>query len=73
MSTSEINQTAIYSVEGMTCEGCVSSLTRALKAGSATEVNVDLATHTARVAGLSEEAVRAIIEGAGFDVTAVER
>jgi copper chaperone len=58
-------------VEGMGCEGCVASVTRAVKgAAPAADVQVDLAT--GRVTIANAEADRAVlksaIEKAGYDV-----
>lgn len=56
-----------YRVEGMTCQGCVASVTRALERIGAKAV-VSLEAHTATVEGQPDEAkVKAAIEGAGFD------
>ena len=56
-----------YRIGGMTCGGCVRSVTAALeKAGM--RAHVDLGSGTARVEGASDEAnVRAAVERAGFD------
>jgi len=58
-----------YKVSGMTCGGCASSVTRAVKAAApAAEVEVSLETAQVRVAGAhSEEDVRRAVEDAGFD------
>tara|TARA_R110002096_G_scaffold436021_1_gene665204 strand:+ start:74864 stop:75061 length:198 start_codon:yes stop_codon:yes gene_type:complete len=56
-----------YTIEGMTCEGCVRSVTNALEKANGTEVRVDLATKTVEVATLGEDAVKQVIEDAGFD------
>lgn len=57
-------------IEGMTCNGCVQSVERALKkADPSAEVKIDLPTGRLDLAGaLSREAAKAAIEGAGFDV-----
>jgi copper chaperone len=58
-----------YKVSGMTCGGCVRSVTNAITArdGSA-KVEVDLPTGIVSVEGdLSEDAVKDAVEGAGFD------
>jgi len=62
-------------VQGMTCGGCVASVTRVLKAvPGVSEVAVTLQPGVARVtfdpALTPTEALRAAIEGAGFDVVA---
>jgi copper chaperone len=59
-------------VEGMTCGGCVRSVTKAVQSvdGNA-KVEVDLASKKVRVdtqAGL--DAVKAAVSEAGYDVTA---
>lgn len=58
-----------YIVEGMSCGGCSSAVTKAIKAISSTsEVNVDLASKTVRIEGLEDEAaIKEAIEEAGFD------
>ncbi|MGB0682832.1 MAG: heavy-metal-associated domain-containing protein [Magnetovibrionaceae bacterium] len=60
--------TDTYRVEGMTCDGCAKSVTRALteQAGAAS-VEVDLEAKTVSVTGIDAEAVKGAIEGAGFD------
>ncbi len=59
----------IYIVKGMSCSGCVSSVTKALKnADPVAEVSVELeAGKVTLESGLSEDAVRAAVEDAGFD------
>ena len=56
-----------YKIEGMTCEGCVRSITKALEGANATEIFVDLASGTADVGTLDEDSVKRVIEEAGFD------
>lgn len=60
---------AKYKVSGMTCGGCVRSVTNAITArNSAVKVEVDLPTGIVSVEGeLSEDAVKDAVEGAGFD------
>jgi copper chaperone len=60
---------AKYKVSGMTCGGCVRSVTNAIIArDSAAKVEVDLPTGIVSVEGdLSEDAVKDAVEGAGFD------
>ncbi len=55
-----------YDIDGMTCGGCVSAVTRALeKAGYAAAV--DLETHTVRIDGEPDDTtVVAAITKAGF-------
>jgi copper chaperone len=58
----------IYKVEGMTCDGCVRSLTRAIQAvKSDAEVAIDLEAGTLSVAGLDEASISQAVEDAGFD------
>jgi copper chaperone len=60
---------ATYKVSGMTCGGCVSSVTKALQlALPDATVEVNLASATAKVVGDHDEAtVRKAVEDAGFD------
>lgn len=56
-----------YRIDGMTCGGCVSSVTKALARLGEVEVRVSLADHTATVRGSVAEAdVKRVVEGAGF-------
>ncbi|MCC8233656.1 heavy-metal-associated domain-containing protein [Pinisolibacter aquiterrae] len=57
-------------VEGMTCQGCVQSVERALKKADPTaEVAVDLASGRVELKGaLTPDAAKAAIEATGFDV-----
>lgn len=58
---------ATYGVEGMTCGGCVASVTRALERAGL-QAEVDLQARVAKVRGPHDEAkVKAAIEAAGFD------
>ena len=59
----------IYIVKGMSCSGCVSSVTKALKqADPGAEVSVQLEEGKVTLqSGLSDDAIRAAIEDAGFD------
>lgn len=59
-------------VEGMTCGGCVRSVTKAVQAvDSNARVDVDLPTKKVRVdTQASLDAVKAAISDAGYDVTA---
>jgi copper chaperone len=59
-------------VEGMTCGGCVRSVTKSVQAvDAAAKVDVDLATKKVRVeSGASLDSVKAAIDDAGFEVTA---
>ncbi len=56
-----------YKIDGMTCEGCVRAVTRALEAANARDVVVDLEAGTVRVGSLAEDGVRQVVEDAGFD------
>lgn len=58
---------ATYKVIGMTCGGCVRSVTNALEKANATNVSVDLEAGTASLDGLDAEQVKEVIEDAGFD------
>lgn len=64
---------ATYIVEGMTCGHCVRSVTGELSALSGvTGVDVDLASGQVSVSSaqaLDDEAVRAAVEEAGYEVT----
>ncbi|TNF37284.1 MAG: heavy-metal-associated domain-containing protein [Deltaproteobacteria bacterium] len=64
-------QFATYGVVGMTCNGCVRSVTNALnRAMPELGVNVSLADGTVTVNGKhSATAVAEAVEGAGFDFT----
>jgi copper chaperone len=57
-------------VTGMTCGGCASSVTRAIKAvAPAVEVKVDLKSGEVAITGAAQKsAVVAAIEDAGYDV-----
>ena len=64
---------ATLNVTGMTCQGCVASVTRVLKAvPGVSEVLVELAPGTARIAYDQSLAtlpvLKAAIEDAGYDV-----
>ena len=67
-------ETVTLKVDGMTCGGCVASVTRVLKAvPGVDDVAVTLKPGEAKVAfdpaRTGREAFKAAIEGAGFDVT----
>ena len=57
-----------YGVGGMTCGGCVRSVTNAVqRAVPGAAIEVDLARGVARIAGPHDEAtVKTAVEGAGF-------
>lgn len=61
-------------IEGMSCAHCVKHVTNALnELDGITRVIVDLASNTATIEGnVSEEAVKAAIEDAGYDVVKIE-
>ena len=66
-------ETITFEVEGMTCGGCVAGVTRVLKAVAGVgDVAVTLTPGSARVtfdpARTGPPALRAAIEGAGYDV-----
>ena len=57
-----------YKVEGMTCGGCETSLTKAILAvQSDAKIEVDFKTGTLRVSGMDEATVSQVVEDAGFD------
>ena len=65
--------TVTLKVEGMTCGGCVASVTRVLRAlPGVSDVTVSLPAGTAQVsfdeARTDESALRAAIEDAGYEV-----
>jgi copper chaperone len=65
---------AKFDVQGMSCQGCVASVTRVLKAvPGVAEVNVTLKPGTASVvydpAHTNAEALKAAVQGAGYGVT----
>lgn len=63
-----------YTVTGMTCEHCVRSVTEEItEIGGVTEVAVDLPTGAVTVTSekeLGDDAVRAAVEEAGYQLTA---
>jgi copper chaperone len=58
-----------YVVKGMTCDGCVKSVTKALQhADSTAQVSVDLESGRVNLQSvLSDDAVKTAVEDAGFD------
>lgn len=66
--------TATYTVSGMTCGHCVSSVTEEIsEIAGVTDVSVDLPTGAVTVTSdgeLSTDAVRAAVQEAGYEVTA---
>ena len=67
-----MSQTSTYTVTGMTCAHCVSSVTEEVEAIAEVErVKVDLETGSLTVTaseGLSDDDVRAAVEEAGYDL-----
>jgi copper chaperone len=62
-----------YTVEGMTCGHCVASVREEVsEVGGVAAVDVDLATGRMLVAGtdFADEAVRAAVEEAGYELAA---
>ena len=60
----------VYRVAGMSCEGCVRSLTGAIRRSKPEAfVQVDLPSGTVTVAGVDDddEVIRRAVEQAGFD------
>ncbi|BBG03689.1 MULTISPECIES: heavy-metal-associated domain-containing protein [Pseudonocardia] len=66
--------TATYTVTGMTCQHCVSSVTEEIgEISGVTDVSVDLPTGAVTVtsdADISADAVREAVREAGYEVTA---
>lgn len=64
--------TRTYSVPGISCEHCVNAITGEVeKLGGVTNVHVDVAAKTVTVVGdVSDDAIRAAIDEAGYDVAA---
>jgi len=60
---------ATYSVLGMTCQGCASSVTNAISAAApGSEINVDLDAKQVTVTGCDDQAVIAqAVDDAGFE------
>ena len=58
-----------YRVNGMTCQGCVNAVTKAIKAAApAAAVKVDLAAKTVTVEGpVAAATVQAAVKDAGFE------
>jgi copper chaperone len=59
-----------FKVDGMTCQGCVKSVTNAIKAiDENAEVSVDLGTKIVNVlSAKTEKEIRDSIEDAGYDI-----
>lgn len=58
-----------YEVNGMTCGGCATSVTKAIKAiAPSAEVEVDLGAKSVKVDGFDDaKAIENAVEDAGFD------
>lgn len=60
-------------IQGMMCAHCVSHVTQALNALPGVSAQVDLESGTAVVTGdASPEALKAAVEGAGYQVTGID-
>lgn len=60
----------VLKIEGMSCGGCASSVEKALRAGGADNVRVDLAAGKASFSapsGASAESFRAAVDEAGYE------
>ncbi len=62
----------VYKVLGMTCDGCASSVTKAIQAASPeAAVDVDLEANEVNVEGpggiIDHATVKQVVEGAGFE------
>ena len=64
--------TSTYTVAGMTCQHCVSSVTEEVtQVPGVTDVDIDLATGTVTISSdtsVDDRAVRAAIEEAGYQI-----
>ena len=63
-------------VEGMSCNHCVNHVTEALKEVGAKDISVSLDKKLAIAEigeDISDEAIKAAIEDAGYDVTKIEK
>lgn len=59
---------ATYRIKGMTCQGCVNAVTKALKqAAPAASVRVDLDAGKVTVDGCDAATVQQAVDGAGFE------
>jgi copper chaperone len=73
MTASSASPTRVYAVSGMTCEHCVMSVTEEVAEVAGVEgVSVDLPAGVLTVSGdgFSDEAVRAAVAEAGYEVVA---
>ncbi|MCW9039087.1 MAG: heavy-metal-associated domain-containing protein [Rhodospirillales bacterium] len=59
----------VYRVEGMSCGGCVNSVTKAIQAvAPSAMVSVELETKRVTVTGIDDDdMIRQAVENAGFD------
>lgn len=64
------NSTASYAVVGMTCNGCVNKVTKAVTAvEGVVDVDVDVADGSLEVIGeVDDAAIRAAVEQAGYKI-----
>jgi copper chaperone len=61
--------TRLYDVPAVSCDHCVAAITGAVRPLAGVEsVEVDLGSHTVRVAGGDDVAIREAIDEAGYDV-----
>ncbi len=61
--------TRTYSVPDMSCQHCIDAITSEVAAVAAVNsVSVDLDTKTVHVVGGADDAIRAAIDEAGFDI-----
>ena len=69
----ESAMTQTIHIQGMMCPHCVSHVTQALNAIPGVSAQVDLASGTATVTGdVSADTLKAAVEGAGYQVTAID-
>ncbi|MCZ7528284.1 MAG: cation transporter [Acidimicrobiia bacterium] len=62
----------VYSVPGISCDHCKHAIeTEVSKVAGVASVGVDVASKTVRVDGGDDEALRAAIDEAGYDVASV--
>ena len=60
-------------IEGMMCQHCVAHVTKALNALPGVTAVVDLGSKSAVVTGdASDDAIRAAVEDAGYQVTSIQ-
>ena len=70
--TERIEQSRTYEVPGVSCEHCVSAIEGAVGPLDGVEsVRVDLESRTVVVQGGDDDAIRAAIDDAGYDVAGV--